>query len=309
MSKIYRLLLIVCLGIVVFPQNLDAQANGSGTGTLIDPYIVNSFPYTFVGANSTIGETAIGMQGTCHTIACCSMKVFKVTLPNNGMLRAEMLSFTPLAGSIIAYRSLVATPTAYSDLKYIAAQAANFCGFRDTVELGRAYIGWGNTPYGQTPTASGLTSIYDFNNPSTQAGFFPAGDYYLLYFGKNQQVNFGSGVSDITFEYVEACAPLTTPPSLVFDTLEQNTGKDTIDFYVKNDRQLDVVIDTSNLTFSGTGAGDYSILNYPDTILAVGDSALISVVFSPTAGGLRTASLEVPISDSACSTSSSITLS
>ena len=286
-----------------------SPANGSGAGTLANPYIINSFPYTFTGANSLNGETAVGMQGTCPALPCCSVLVFKVTLPANGVLFSEMLSFTPLAGTMLAYTSLKAVPTAYSDLKYVAGQAGNFCGFRDTLMLGRAYWPFGPTPYGQIPPATGYTSLYDFNNPSTLAGFMPAGDYYILYFGKNQQANLGNGTSDITFEYVEACSPLTVPSTVAFDTLEPNYGKDTSSFYVKNERSLDVIIDTSALNISGADSSQFSILQYPDTNLAVGDSTLMSVIFSPTSGGVKNANLEIFFSDTGCSTSSSIAFS
>ena len=282
----------------------------TGTGTLADPYTVTTFPYTYSAHTSSNGETAIGMQGACPALVCCSVNVYKVTLPANGMLRVEMIGFTPLAGSIIAYHSLAATPTAYSDLSYISQTPANFCGFRDTLQLGRAFLdNWRNIPYGGSPTNySGLTAVYDFNSPSYQAGYFPAGDYYLLVFNENQQVNFGSGNMDLTFEFVEACAPLTVPTSVNFDTLEYNAQSDTVSFYVKNQRTLDIVIDTANISITGTSAADFTLFPLSDTVLTAGDSVLMQAVFTPTGGGIRSASIEIPFADTNCSTSSSFPL-
>ena len=300
------LALIAILAVSLF-SNSTAFAQ-----TFASPYVVSTFPTTISNINTASGETAAGMQGSCYTIPCCSINVFKVTLPSTGQLRVEMTNFTPLAGSIIAYRSLVANPTSYTDLQFISSSAGNFCGFRDTLQLGRAISGydWGITPYGQVPTTlTGLTSVYDFNNPSYNSGYFPAGDYYLLVFNENQQVSQGLGLStDLTFEFAEACAPLTTPTALNFDTLEYNSESDTVSFYVKNQRTLDVDIDTSNISITGTNASEFIFLPVSDTSLAVGDSLQFQVVFSPTSGGTRTASIEIPFSDTSCSTSSSISL-
>jgi len=305
------LVLIAILAISLFSNSTSYAQSGTGTGTLLDPYIVNSFPYTYTNHTTANGESATGMQGSCFTLPCCSVNVYKVTLPSNGVLRIEMNGFTPLAGTMIAYRSLVPTPTAYSDLSYISSTVGNFCGFRDTLELGRAYYhDWDLIPYGGIPTqTSGLTAVYDFNAPSSQVGYFPAGDYYVLAFNENQQASIGIGTTvDISFEFVEACAPLTTPGSIAFDTLEISIHKDTTSFYLKNDRQKDVVIDTSNIAITGSHASDFSVLTFPDTNLAVGDSTLVQIVFTASAGGQRTASIEFPFADTNCSTSASIAL-
>jgi gliding motility-associated-like protein len=283
---------------------------GTGTGTLLDPIIVNSFPHTEPNFNSSGGYSASGMIGACPAIPCCSVMVYKVTLPTNGVLWMEISNFVPLAGSIIAYKPLISNPATFADLQFISATPGNFCGFRDSLQLGRAYYDWGNTPFGQTPVINtGLTNVFDFNNPSPSVGFFPAGDYYILAFNENQQSTIGIGnSSDLTFEFAEACSKLTTPSVLPFASVEFNSASDTIDFYVKNDRQLPVIIDTSNVSITGTDASLFSILTYPDTNLANGDSTLVQVVFYPTSGGAKTASLDIPFSDTVCSTSNVISL-
>jgi len=253
-----KLLLVVALLTSAFTFNqLQAQ-------TLASPYTVTTFPTTITNINTGGGETATGMQGACFTLPCCSVNVFKVTLPTDGALRVEMIGFTPLAGSIIAYRPLVANPTSYADLAYIAGAPGNFCGFRDTLQLGRAFRGWDGVPYGQVPqlVQPAITSLYDFNSPSFPTGYFPAGDYYLLVFNQNQQASIGVGSTvDLTFEFGEACAPLTVPASAQFDTLEPNAGIDTASFYVKNDRTQDVTIDFPNTRVTGGDSADFIL--YP----------------------------------------------
>ncbi|UTW67766.1 BspA family leucine-rich repeat surface protein [bacterium SCSIO 12643] len=304
--KSYSFLALIAILAISLFSNSTAY-----TQTLASPYVVTTFPATISSINTAGGETATGMQGACFTLPCCSINVFKVTLPANGVLRVEMSNFNFLAGSIIAYRSLVANPTSYSDLQYISGSPGNFCGFRDTLQLGRAFTdNWDNIPYGGTPTQySGITSVYDFNNPSSLAGYYPAGDYYLLVFNENQQTSQGlGGLTDLTFEFAEACAPLTAPTALNFDTLEYNSESDTVSFYVKNQRTLDVDIDTSNISITGTNASEFIFLPVSDTSLAVGDSLQFQVVFTPTSGGARTASIEIPFSDTSCSTTSEILL-
>ncbi|MGD1848927.1 MAG: LamG-like jellyroll fold domain-containing protein, partial [Salibacteraceae bacterium] len=283
-----------------------AQAQG-----LLNPVVVDSFPQIITGGNSNGGETAVGMQGSCFTLPCCSVNVYKVVLPSNGVLRVEMAGFVPLAGTIIAYQPTVATPTAYSDLEYVAGTPGNFCGFRDTLQLGRAYNNWDLTPFGQVPDRTVLFELYDINNPSPFAGFFPAGDYYLLVFNGNQQIGFGVGTPyDLSFEFIQACEVLDVPASLSFANLEPNTGTDTLGFYLTNNRMLPVSIDTgAGLVISGADASEFSILTYPDTNLAVGDSTLMEVVFAPSSGGSKTAQLTISYADSACSADTTIYLS
>ena len=185
------------------------------TYSLTDPKIITSFPTMDIAVNTTAGYTAIGMQGSCSALPCCSTYVYKVVLPSDGVLRVEMSNFEPLQGSILAYRSLVSTPSDYSDLEYISSTTGNFCGFRDTLQLGRGVGNWDAVPYGQIPLHSGLTDVYDFSSPSSNAGFFPAGDYYILFFNRNNQ--FGVNLSlttDVSFEFAPAC-----PSSVLTQTI------------------------------------------------------------------------------------------
>jgi gliding motility-associated-like protein len=306
MTKTYQLLLFVFLGILHLGISISSYGQSY---TLANPKVISAFPYTDLNINSVAGESAIGMQGSCSALPCCSVLVYKVVLPSNGVLRMEMSNFTPLQGTMLAYRPTVTNPSSYSDLQYIGSTVGNFCGFRDTLQLGRGVTNWHITPYGQTPPYSNLTTLYDFNNPSSSAGFFPAGDYYILVFNRNNQFGVNLSVtSDISFEFAEACSPLTTPATASFDTLEFNSQSDTVSFYVKNQRTLDVVLDTANISISGTNASEFTVLSLSDTNITVGDSVLMEIVFTPTAGGIRTASLNIPFSDTACSSSNTISL-
>ena len=303
-SFVPRISIVFLIVSLLFIQKGSAQ-------TLASPYVVNTFPTTLTNVNTNAGETAVGMQGACFTLPCCSVKVAKVTLPSNGILRVEMTNFTPLAGSMIAYRPLVSNPTSYSDLEFISASPGNFCGFRDTLQLGRGYQDWDLFPLGQVPNPTGLTSIYNFNSPSSQNGFFPAGDYYILIFNENQQANIGIGTStDITFEFVQACEPLTVPSSLQFDTLEFNAASQTLGFYIKNDRSLPVSIDPiTGVNLTGVDSGQFSIITPPDSVLAVGDSTLIEIAFAPISGGIKNAVVDITFSDTTCTSTSSVNLS
>ncbi len=277
-----------------------------------NPIVINSFPHIETNVNTDDGVTATGMQGACPNLPCCSTYVYKVVLPSAGALRVTMENFTPLANSLIAYYSTVSNPSSFSDLTYVSAAIGNFCGFRDTCQLGRGFRGWESGSVGNrnlVPTA--FEAVYDFNAPSTQAGYFPAGDYYLLVFTGNQQAgNLGvGGVHDLVFEFAEACSPLTAPSSINFDAVEFNGQSDTAEFYVKNNRSEDVVLDISAIAISGTNAAEFSLLTVPtDSNLAVGDSALIKVISSPAAAGSRTASIDIPFNDTVCSATTSITL-
>ncbi|MAX82426.1 MAG: hypothetical protein CL843_19890, partial [Crocinitomicaceae bacterium] len=303
-----QLLIILLMMMGVFSvHHLQAQITGSGIIT--DPYVIDNFPTTFSNFNSSGGESASGMGGSCSSLACCSVIVYKVTLPANGVLRMEMTNFTPLAGTMIGYRPLVSNPTSYSDIGYVTT-FGNFCGYRDSMQLGAGYTNWRQIPLGGTPTINNnYTTVYDFNAPSSIAGFMPAGDYYILVFNENQQSSLGVGSStDITFEFAEACAPLTVPTTAQFDTLEPNTGLDTVSFYVKNERTLDVTVDFTNTSITGGDSTDFTVITNPSSTIAVGDSALVQIQFAPSAGGARNSTYKIAFYDTNCSTSSSVTL-
>lgn len=250
MHKLYTLFFLLFLG---------TSIHSFGQGIVIN-HSVSTFPSTITNINTSAangGQTAIGMQGSCPAIPCCSTMVFKVTLPIAGVLRMEMTGFSPLASTMIAYRSLVPNPTSFSDLEYISATVGNFCGFRDSLQLGRAYHNWGQFPYGAIPSLSNLfPDVYDFNAPSAQAGFFPAGDYYILIFNENQQAGLGIGSnSDITFEFAPMC-----PSTASCGSVSQTTCDGS--FYTAASGQI----------FSGTGT-------YQDTAVGAAHGGLDSITY------------------------------
>jgi len=295
------------LTFIALTSNQQASAQAP---TLLSPHVIDSFPQLLTNINTSDGESATGMAGACPAIPCCSTYVYKVVLPVDGVLRVEMANFTPLAGSIIAYRSTVATPTSYADLTFISATPGNFCGFRDSLLLGRGTDGWDSAPFGQVPAYNGLTAVFNFNSPSPTVGFFPAGDYYILVFNENQQSSIGLGLgTDLTFEFAPACLPLTAPTSLESDTIEVGAPSDTISFYVKNDRSLDVIIDiNSGVNITGPDANQFSVVTIPDSNLLVGDSSLFQVLFTPTSFGTKNASIDINFADTNCAATSSTAL-
>ena len=149
---------------------------------------ISSFPHVEKDVNSEGGGSASGMQGACHTLACCSVLVYKVTVPSYGSLRIDNANFTPLAGSAIAYTPNVPNPTDWSDLTYFS-DVGNFCGYRDSMQLG----------YGYSWSTENWTSS-DINKA------IAPGDYYVLLWNVNNQTSQGTGTkSDFTFRFVPFC--------------------------------------------------------------------------------------------------------
>ncbi|MGB0430747.1 MAG: BspA family leucine-rich repeat surface protein, partial [Bacteroidia bacterium] len=182
--------------------------------------VVNSFPsYVKLDPGTATGGTATGMQGTCHTLGCCSVWVYKVILPTAGSLRIDNLNWTSLGGSIIAYRPVSAkkTPTSFSDLNYVS-QAGNFCGFRDTMQLGRGF-GWkhmNRSSSGRT-NAWGTTPVFHDT--------IGAGSYYILAWNKNNQINFGTDTTTFVFRYQPFCPTGAVCNSQSVDLCDQSSYK------------------------------------------------------------------------------------
>ncbi|MCP4441148.1 MAG: T9SS type A sorting domain-containing protein [Aureispira sp.] len=190
----FKLLFIItilsCIGSISYAQNDPATAT-----------VINSFPHTISNFNSAGGGSAAGMQGSCHTLACCSVKVFKVIIPSHGFLRADFSNFTPLAGTMIAYTPNVANPTTWADITYLSNSPGNFCGFRDSLQIG-GDGGSGPRPYWY---GSGATDCY-IDPTMTLSEALPPGEYYILAFNENTQAQLGIGdATDITFRFVPFC--------------------------------------------------------------------------------------------------------
>ena len=173
--------------IIATGGGLFAQTNVSvATATL-----VNSFPYTETDLNSSGGGSATGMNGSCSTIPCCSTLVYRIEIPTYGSLRGDMTNFRPLAGTMIAYTPDIDIPLDYSDLTFFP-NTGNFCGFRDSLQLGFKY-NWETSQWWGTP---------DINDPYDVC---PPGTYYVLFFNNNQQSGNGSPTSDVTFQFAPFC--------------------------------------------------------------------------------------------------------
>ncbi len=152
--------------------------------------VINSFPYTETNVNTNGGGTATGMNGSCNTLPCCSTLVYRVEVPTYGSLRVESNNFVPLAGSAIAYTPDIDNPQTWSDLTYFPSWG-NFCGFRDTMEIGIDY-NWTSHIWDPNPDISDSNRV------------IPPGVYYILLFNHNQQASLGA-VSDFTFEFAPYC--------------------------------------------------------------------------------------------------------
>ncbi len=152
--------------------------------------LINSFPHTETDVNTNGGGTAIGMNGTCSSLPCCSTLVYRIETPTYGSLRVEIPDFVPLAGSAIGYAPDIDNPQDWSDLTYYGG-AGNFCGFRDTLVLGNHY-NWSSLAWNANPDITDSTHV------------LPPGAHYVLVFNHNQQVSLG-GVSDLVFKFAAYC--------------------------------------------------------------------------------------------------------
>ncbi|MEL7530966.1 MAG: T9SS type A sorting domain-containing protein [Bacteroidota bacterium] len=167
---------------------------GQSNNSVANAKLIDSFPHIESNVNTSTGGSAIGMIGSCANLPCCSVWVYKVVLPLNGSLRIENDNFVNFSGSIIAYTALVDTPTTWSDLTYYSS-FGNACGFRDSMQLGYGYQ-WPQ----YDPAAPNAGTYYDVSKA------VPAGEYYILIFNQNQQINTGSNPgSNFTFEFAPAC--------------------------------------------------------------------------------------------------------
>jgi hypothetical protein len=202
--------------------------------------LVNTFPYVENNFSSAGGGTATGMIGTCTTIPCCSVLVYKVVTPLPGSIRVDLDNFTPFTQTMLAYTANVPNPTTWSDLTYFPGEPGNFCGFRDSMQIGRGY--W--------PPSGG------YNHPVSASQYIPAGTYYILVLNENQQNSLGIGsLNTLTFRYAPAC-PTNAICSSVNETYCDGSA----------------YIAPSGQAYSATGS-------YQDTALGVAPGGLDSITF------------------------------
>ncbi len=190
MSKIYRLLLISCLGFSI-------QSFGQTNTSVTTAKLINTFPYTDSNITSLNGGSNVPTQTSCYA-SCCSTLVYKVVTPFAGSIRVDVSPFQALTGSIIAYTSTVPNPTSVADLAFLSGHPGNFCGFRDSLQLGRGYQ-W---PQYRHVSAQGKPDEGIYYDPS-QA--IPAGEYYILFFNYNNQTSQGPSTVDLVFDFAPAC--------------------------------------------------------------------------------------------------------
>ncbi len=124
-------ILILILLFLISSGKVMAQVPPNST--IPTAIVVNTFPYTDVNVNTSLGGTNTPLTGGCFP-ACCSTAVYRVEIPSNGTLRVESSLYTPLAGFILGYTSMIPVPADDSDLEFYPA-IGNFCGFRDTMVL------------------------------------------------------------------------------------------------------------------------------------------------------------------------------
>lgn len=183
-----------CLFLLLFGFASTLVLNAQTNISVSTAKVIDSFPHTETNVNTTGGGTASGMIGSCSNLPCCAVYVYKVVLPLEGSLRIENDNFVNYSSSIVAYTATQAVPTDWTDLLFTSS-IGNFCGFRDTLQLGFGYQ-WPQ----YDPAAPNAGAYYDVSKAT------PAGEYYVLIFNQNQQINTGSNPSsNIIFEFAPAC--------------------------------------------------------------------------------------------------------
>ncbi|MFY0675592.1 MAG: choice-of-anchor D domain-containing protein, partial [Bacteroidia bacterium] len=285
--------------------------------------VINSFPSYHKLLNSSSGASASGMGGTCYTLPCCSIWVYRVDIPTAGSIRIENRNFTPLAGSIIAYKANKKNPTKFSDLTYLS-QTGNFCGFRDTMQLGWAYK-WthGNRTAAQNAKRTpGWTAFRNPPNSSVPDTVGP-GSYYVLVWSKNNQANLGTDTATFVFRFKPYCGGTTgrtCPPIVDINSNDNSIGQGST-VSILNNTLLDSVsiYDSRTITYSlenasdsffktkgsspvsisGPGAAYFSIAAQPaDDSLSTGDSTSFQIKYSPVNIGSDTVTIKIANTES-----------
>ena len=279
MKLIYKLI-IITTAILASNTMLLAQTNISvSTAT-----VISSFPHTETNVNSNNGGSASGMVGSCYTLPCCSVLVYKVILPTAGSLSIRNQNFSPLGGSIIAYTPNTNTPTTWSDLTYYSA-VGNFCGFRDSLQLGRGY----NWPHYPAPGNNG-----QYTDPSLA---IPAGEYYVLLWANNQQASIGPGLASFIFEFAPAPAlSITSQTNTSCNswngslTATMNGGTANYSYTWSNGSSTFNTSATTN-TITGLSAGTYTVTVTDGLGATSTTSGTVSQTASPVASATVTTAI------------------
>ncbi len=180
--------------------------SGQSNNSVATAKVIDSFPHVEKNVNTSNGGSASGMKGRYSSVPCCSVLVYKVILPQDGSLRIENDNFVNYSGSIIAFTASVDSPSTWSDLTHFYSPG-NLVGFRDSMQLGYGYQ-WPQ----YDPAAPNAGTYYDMTKVA------PAGEYYILIFNQNQQINTGSEpYSNFRFEFAPAC-PIRN--SVINDTIQ-----------------------------------------------------------------------------------------
>ncbi|MFY0675151.1 MAG: hypothetical protein JXQ87_17280 [Bacteroidia bacterium] len=309
---------IVLAGCLLFSfANAQTQTHTSPDKAVV----INSFPSYHKLLNSSSGASASGMGGTCNTLTCCSVWVYRVDIPTAGSIRMENLNFTPLGSSMIAYRakSAAKTPTSFSDLVYVSGQPGNFCGYRDSLQLGRRYF-W---PNANRTAAQNAKRQVGWQTGPFFADTIGPGSYYILVWSKNNQINLGSDTATFMFRYKPYCGGTsgrTCPPIVDVNSNNNSVGQgsavsklnntllDSVSIY--GSRTITYSLENASDSFfktkgsapisiSGPGAAFFSVEAQPaDDSLSAGDSTSFQIKYSPVNLGSDTAIIKIANTES-----------
>ena len=241
-------------------------------------------------------------------LACCSIVVYKVILPVDGVFYATSSSYTFNAGGMFAFISNVANPTSWNDMTYVE-DVGNTCSFRDSVQLGRGYEkhrippSWINEA--QWNIDNGATADWHY--------YTPAGEYYIA-FWNHHQIDAIGNTSDITFDFQPYCESLQPEIEIEGNSLAIATGDDTPiagdgtdfgtavqgatvskTFTVKNVSVNPMKTHSAYIT--GDNAANFSVTAAPAATVAGNSTTTFTVEFTPNTAGVNNATIVIGNSD------------
>lgn len=271
-------------GSTSFVVTFNPSTNGVKTATIsIVNTDIDENPYDFALTGTGIGPE-IDIQGNGISI------IDGDTTPST----TDWTDFTStdVGTGINRPYTIYNTGTSNITIGAITFSGANPGDFTITTAPAATIVPGGNTSFivRFLPTASGLrtATISIVNNDANENPY----DYALQGIGTEQEINVQGNATSI----VDG----DTTPSLTdwtdFGSTDVTTGTVSRTFTIQNTGTLNLTVGA--VTFTGANAADFSVSIAPNPIVGPGLSTNVTVIFNPSATGLRTAMLNIANNDS-----------
>lgn len=184
------------------------------------------------------------------------------------------------------------TGTSNITIGAITFSGANAGDFTITTPPAATIAPGGNTSFivRFTPSASGLrtATISIVNNDANENPY----TYNLQGLGTEQEVNVQGNATDIA----DGDNTPTTADWTDFGSTDVTSGTISRTFTIQNTGTLS--LNVGAVTFSGANAADFSVSILPNPIVGAGLSTNVTIIFNPSATGLRTATMSIVNNDS-----------